>query len=374
MCGLQDNGSKEDNAGTWSNRTGGDGMEALIDYTNANIQYSTYVQGLIYRTTNHWGSNITLINNNATGVNSAGLWVTPYVENPLNHNGVYVGKDQLYKGFNAGSAATAGAVTWVSISSSLTFPASSSQLINAIAVAPTDSNTIYIACDNYLYRTTNGGTSWTLVNTAAENITYIAINPTNVNNVWFTLSGYTAGSKVFVTTTGGASWTNISGSLPNIPVNTIVYSNTGSNGEYIGTDLGVYYLGTSASDWVPFNTGLPNVVVDELEICYTNSKIYAATYGRGLWSSDLYTNIAPITGTFTVCANSTVPLSDATTGGTWSSSNTTNATVGSSTGIVTGVAAGTATISYTVGATGYVTTVVTVIALPSAISPAAPSV
>ncbi len=373
ICGLQDNGSKEDVAGTWSNRTGGDGMEALIDYTNVNIQYSTYVQGLIYRTTNHWGSNTTLVNNNAaSGVNSAGLWVTPYVENPLNHNGLYVGKDQLYRGFNAGSAATAGAVTWVSISSSLTFPTSSSQLINAIAVAPTDSNTIYIACDNYLYRTTTGGSSWTLVNTAAENITYIAINNTNPNNVWFTLSVYTAGSKVFVTTTGGASWTNISGTLPNIPVNTIVYSNTGSNGEYIGTDLGVYYLGTSASDWVPFNTGLPNVVVDELEICYANSKIYAATFGRGLWSSDLFTNVAPITGTFTVCVNSTTPLSDATSGGTWSSSSA-NATVGS-TGIVTGVTAGTATISYTVGSTGTVTAVVTVVALPSAISPAGASV
>ena len=372
MCGLQDNGSKEDNVGTWSNRTGGDGMEALIDYTNANIQYSTYVQGLIYRTTNHWGSNITLINNNATGVNSAGLWVTPYVENPLNHNGLYVGKDQLYKAPNAGSAGTAAAVTWTSISSSLTFPTSSSQLINAIAVAPTDSNTIYIACDQYLYRTTNGGTSWTLVNTAAENITYIAINNTNVNNVWFTLSGYTAGSKVFVTTTGGASWTNMSGTLPNIPVNTIVYSNTGANGEYIGTDLGVYYYGTTASDWVPFSTNLPNVVVDELEICYANNKLYAATYGRGLWSSDLYTNIAPITGTFTVCVNSTTPLTDATTGGTWSSSST-NATVGS-TGIVTGVTAGTATITYTDGAAGYVTATVTVTALPSAISPANPSV
>ncbi len=58
--------------------------------------------------------------------------------------------------------------------------------------------------------------------------------------------------------------------------------------------------------------------------------------------------IAPITGTASVCTGSTVTLSDATTGGAWSSSTTTTATVGTG-GIVTGVAAGVATISYTSG-------------------------
>jgi hypothetical protein len=54
-----------------------------------------------------------------------------------------------------------------------------------------------------------------------------------------------------------------------------------------------------------------------------------------------------ITGSSAVCAGSTITLSNTTTGGTWSSSNTAIATVGS-TGIVTGVASGTVTISYTV--------------------------
>ncbi|MBI3501349.1 MAG: T9SS type A sorting domain-containing protein [Bacteroidetes bacterium] len=40
--------------------------------------------------------------------------------------------------------------------------------------------------------------------------------------------------------------------------------------------------------WVPFNNGFPNVVVSELEINYPANKIRAATFGRGLWESDLY--------------------------------------------------------------------------------------
>jgi hypothetical protein len=75
-----------------------------------------------------------------------------------------------------------------------------------------------------------------------------------------------------------------------------------------------------------------------------------------------------ISGTSTVCVGSTITLSSATTGGTWSSSNTGVATVNSS-GVVSGVASGNATISYTATGslgTGTITRVVTVNPLPDA--------
>jgi len=81
--------------------------------------------------------------------------------------------------------------------------------------------------------------------------------------------------------------------------------------------------------------------------------------------------VASITGTLSVCIASTTALSDATSGGVWSSSNTATATIGSATGIVTGVASGTATISYNVTnacGTTIKTAVVTVNPLPSAIT------
>ena len=74
---------------------------------------------------------------------------------------------------------------------------------------------------------------------------------------------------------------------------------------------------------------------------------------------------AAIMGIDEVCAGSTTTLSDTTSGGIWSSSNTGVATVGS-TGIVSGVVAGTATISYTVG-TNVSTQVMTVNASPDGI-------
>lgn len=77
-----------------------------------------------------------------------------------------------------------------------------------------------------------------------------------------------------------------------------------------------------------------------------------------------------ITGTTALCASGgTTTLACSTTGGVWSSSSTTVATVGSTTGVVTGRSPGTATISYTISATGCYTTVsVTVNPLPRPIN------
>ena len=72
---------------------------------------------------------------------------------------------------------------------------------------------------------------------------------------------------------------------------------------------------------------------------------------------------AQILGSNQVCVGSAIILSDATAGGTWSSSNT-NATVGTD-GTVTGAIAGTCDILYTIG-TDIATSTITINALPDA--------
>jgi trimeric autotransporter adhesin len=56
---------------------------------------------------------------------------------------------------------------------------------------------------------------------------------------------------------------------------------------------------------------------------------------------------APIAGATNICTGSISTLTDATSGGTWSSSNPAVATIGSLSGIVTGVTVGSTTIAYT---------------------------
>ena len=75
-----------------------------------------------------------------------------------------------------------------------------------------------------------------------------------------------------------------------------------------------------------------------------------------------------ITGTGNVCVGSTVSLSDLTSGGAWSSSNTSYATVDGTTGVVTGTGAGIPYITYTFPSSCYTTFILTVNPLPLAVS------
>ncbi len=77
---------------------------------------------------------------------------------------------------------------------------------------------------------------------------------------------------------------------------------------------------------------------------------------------------AAISGAPVVCVGATTTLTDATTGGTWSCSPATVATVGAASGVVAGVAAGAATVTYALPTGCSVTTIVTVNPLPPSIS------
>jgi hypothetical protein len=119
----------------------------------------------------------------------------------------------------------------------------------------------------------------------------IAVNPANKNDVCVTISGYNAGQKVYRSINAGTTWFNISFSLPNTPVYSVVFGSNNNNpaGEiYIGTEMGVFYKNDLLPNWVPFSNGLPHVPVTDLQINYVNGTLKAATYGRGIWQTDLF--------------------------------------------------------------------------------------
>ena len=77
---------------------------------------------------------------------------------------------------------------------------------------------------------------------------------------------------------------------------------------------------------------------------------YMLTSGCGTYVVFTVTSslsLPPIMGTPSVCVGGTRTLTDSVTGGSWTSSNTSIATVGLTSGVVTGVSAGVVTITYT---------------------------
>lgn len=282
VAGAQDNDAGQYNGTTWFNRVGpADGIEGLIDPANPTmIQYASTQEGGLTRTDDGW----TTENDISPPANSCGF-VWPMNLDPITSTTVYAGCDEIYKSTNKGD-------NWTAITNGQT----NGNIFTKLAIAPSNAMVIYAAHGyNSLITTNNGGTSWTNLtppNTTDE-LTGIAIDPINPQKIWITYAGYTASDKVFTSSNGGNTWTNITGTLPNIPVKCIIAQSGAANSDlYIGTDLGVFHIDNTLSDWQLYNTGLPNVIVNDLEITYSTGKLRAATFGRGVWESDLNTVVS----------------------------------------------------------------------------------
>ena len=285
ITGMQDNGSKLFNSGSWSDVTGGDGMECIVDYSDANYMYATYVQGQIRRSINGSTFQSGYISANIPGGQPAGAWVTPYVIDPNNSSILFAGYDQVWKTADRGN-------NWTSASQVL----SAGDKLRSLDIAPSNSNVLYAADRTQMWKTIDGGaTNWTDLTSnlpsSSNSITYLTIHDTDPNTLWITYGGDTDGAKVYESTDGGSNWTNISTGLPNLPVMCIVHYKraTDRNVLFVGTDLGVY-VKDGTNDWASYSTGLPNVVITELEIYYASSGadiLRAGTFGRGLWETEI---------------------------------------------------------------------------------------
>ncbi len=309
--GWQDNGTNQYDPTSnpvWNQVYGGDGMDCFIDYSNSNYQYGETYNGGLFATTNNWNTS----HNISNGITGTGAWVTPWGIDPVTPATIYAGFQEVWKSTNRGTS-------WTQISHT-----GSSTSLTMLAIAHSNPQYIYAGSPGNIMKTTNGGTTWTDLTTGLPGngtLSHIDISYTNPNVIWITYSGYTPGSKVFKSLDGGLTWTNLSGNLPNIPANCSVNQPGTADGVYVGTDVGVYYRDTTMANWTFFSNGLPNVVIDELEIQYNTKKLAAATYGRGLWETALYdpTSNLPLANFLsditTGCPGMTVNFTDASTNG-----------------------------------------------------------
>ncbi len=131
--------------------------------------------------------------------------------------------------------------------------------------------------------------------------------------------------------------------------------------------------GTASGTWSSSNSAIASVVAGTGVVTGGTAGNAVITYSTGCGSAATTTVTviaAPsiISGPSSVCEGLSITLSDATVGGTWSSSNTSVGTVGTLSGIVTGGVAGNATMTYSTGCGANATKIINVIAAPGSIS------
>jgi hypothetical protein len=82
------------------------------------------------------------------------------------------------------------------------------------------------------------------------------------------------------TTDGGATWADVSGNLPDVPVNDVLLVGAKI---VLATDLGVVISGDGGAHWSRLGGNLPYTTAMDVHLGPDN-RVYAATYGRGIWS------------------------------------------------------------------------------------------
>ncbi|NRD20612.1 T9SS type A sorting domain-containing protein [Winogradskyella eckloniae] len=274
--GSQDNGSSVlSSDGNWTDWWGADGMEGFVDKNNSQILYGTSQFGSFVKSFNG-GANITYLTQpDDKGGDYTWNWIVPFEQDPILQNVIYCAFDEVYKSIDSG-------LNWVSISQNF------SNNIDHLKIAPTNNNKIYLAINGLFWSTDDGGITWTqsALNLSGGQINSIAVHPQNPNKIAIAT---TNNQKVYVSDDSGSTWTSIKWDLPNFSSQAVVWQSGTTNGLYVGMNYGVYYTDTTlGNSWTLFNNGLPNVRINELEINSADNKLYAATYGRGLWRSNLY--------------------------------------------------------------------------------------
>lgn len=286
--GAQDNATFYYDGAAWNTIMGGDGMDNYLEPFDPTLIIGASQYGYL------WFSYDGGLSSNAYKIANSenGEWTTPIVADYNQPGVIYAGYENVYKSIDDGSS-------WSKLTSfpqSLTYNTE----ISALAVANSDANTIYAGKrvryeygeSAKLYRSFNGGSSWTNITSGTPDslyITSIDVSQTDKNIVYVTYAGFSEGNKVYKSINGGSTWTNISYNLPNIPIN-CVKTIPGNGYVMIATDLGVYLLDNTT--WINKSVGLPNVITSDIEFNQASNKIYIATFGRGIWATDLSTFVS----------------------------------------------------------------------------------
>ena len=294
LGGSQDNGTEKYTGSLiWSTTDGGDGGFAKFSQTNGNIAYHQIPNGSagssFFRFSNDAGASWTTHTTGIAADVNVQQFYAPFVVDPGNGDRVLYGTNGVWETTNQG-------VAWTKLAA---LPVAG--FVNAIGVAPSTVNTIYVAGrtssgsgfgPTNVYVTTNHGTTWTTVNTgfpAGATVQDLQVDPTTPTTAYAVLSNFSSGGNVFKTINGGTNWTNISGNLAAvtacacaIPVWSLQIDNTAGK-LYIGAEDGVYVSSDSGTTWSRFGAGLPNGQVFQIELNKNLNILGAGIHGRSMW-------------------------------------------------------------------------------------------
>ena len=301
--GTQDNGTeKYSGVLAWDHVACGDGAWAAIDPNLPTIVYANCQNIAIQRSLGDGvASTFASITNQLGSSGDRSLFIPPLVQDRNQSGRLYFGTFRVWQSIDYGN-------NWAAISPDLS---AGSGDVTSVSPSEVNNNVVYATTsDGRVWRTADaqdGPTAaWSNLTKAplpGRYATMVKADDISVDTAYLAYSGFngfggdTVG-HIFKTTNGGNTWTDISGTaagaLPNTPVNDIVYvdiSPLGFTALFIATDVGVFECSdptaaTPCQTWTPVGSGLPKVPVVGLAYRENSAMLRAITHGRGVWAME----------------------------------------------------------------------------------------
>jgi hypothetical protein len=281
--GSQDNGTlRGTTAGgsSWNEILSGDGGSVAVDPTNTNVLFAENTGLSIQKSTNGGVS----FNDAVTDISDNGfLFIAPFHLAESSPQVLLTGGFFLWRTANqAGNWTRASALT----------PGNGS--VSALTTHRLNGNLALAGMsDGFILRQTaalSSGptTAWPFVRPRDGYVSSLTYDPVDTDVAYATYSTFGA-AHVWKTVDGGATWSPLdgsgSGAIPDIPVHDLVVNPTDTSHLYAGTDLGVFVSLDGGLSWSRENSGLANVMVDDLDILDVGGQLnlYAFTHGRSAY-------------------------------------------------------------------------------------------
>ncbi len=294
--GTQDNGTLclRDWTGTDAVLTfGGDGGACAIDPTDARFLYGEYVGLRIHRSADG-GLQAFYICRNLPDAGKKANFIAPFLLDPVDPNIIFAGGRSLWISRNVKTPRPSD-VKWSRILGE------GNANICAIAVSKKDHNVIWVGRnDGTIYMTKNGRSSrptWYAVDdNGSVNplpdrfVADILIDNYDPNTVYVALGGFRP-DNLYKTGNGGASWTDVTGTgsqgLPDVPVFSVAQHPYMRDWIYVSTIVGVFATESGGYTWSTANDGPANVSVNEVRFMEHSLTLMAGTHGRGIFYADI---------------------------------------------------------------------------------------
>jgi len=272
--GTQDNGSERwRGAPAWEHVADGDGGDCGVNRLNPAVAFHTFYGMSPQRSTSSgdWGTWASVFPPVPAG--EGGPFYPPFECSSTNGDTIAIGGNALYVSRNSGSS-------WTRLAYPSGGTASGMYVPNADAV--------YVGLnDGRVLRATWTGAAWgalTALTTprVGAAVSDIQVDPNNALRIWVTY--YTiGGGRVFRSDNGGSSWTDRTPGLPNLPINAIAVDNWNANRAWLAASLGVYQTTNGGATWTDFAASLPNCYIGDLLFHPHARVLRAGTRNRGVW-------------------------------------------------------------------------------------------